>query len=369
MSAASRPETFTNLSRDAYVSEAVYEEELRKVLGRQWLLAGHSSSLKASGDYYVRQVGPESLILTRDGEGRVRAYFNVCRHRGSRLLEDGDCGRAQGFVCPYHRWTYDLAGRLRTVPGAKDGSPFSYADYPLHEARCDTFHGWIYVWLGEDEPPALADVLGPASDEAALKTVGSERLKLAHQETYVIAANWKTMLENNAECYHCGHGGHPSLAIACDFQGFFSDTPSDQAFPLRDGMATFSMTGRRVCQKPLGTAPPDGFSTGFLLMPMFCGPVYFADHAVSLELTPLSATQSQLICEWYVHEDAVEGVDYEVPALIEVFHVTNLEDGVFAERNARGVSSRRFTPGPHLAHREAGVGGALGLYKTMMAAD
>jgi Rieske 2Fe-2S family protein len=359
---------FTNLPREYYLSEDIFETELAKVLRRQWLLVGHTSSVRKPGDYFEKQVGPESMIIVRDNDNKVRAFFNVCRHRGSRILDEGACGHAKGFVCPYHKWTYDTQGKLRSVPSLSDGTQFNFADWPLKDAHCQTFQGWIFVWLGEEQPPLLDDVLGPMRDAAALEAIGSERLKLAHRETYVVKANWKSMLENNMECYHCGLGGHPSLAISCDYRAMSTDKATGAHFPLREGMDTFSMTGERVCKIPLGNDQGAGFSTGFLLTPNFCGPVFFVDHAVSLELTPLSREETQLVCEWYVHEDAVEGVDYDVEALIKVFHVTNLEDGDLAERNYRGIKSARFQPGPHLDHRESGVKLALTQYLQMMAA-
>lgn len=369
----------TNLPRDYYVSEAIFQEELRKIFQRQWLTVGHIGLLPNPGDFYVKQVGPESMIFIRDDTGRIRAYFNVCRHRGYRIMDDGAAGCARGFVCPYHHWTYDLDGKLRKVPGTTDRRHFPFDAFPLHEAICETWHGFIYVWMGKETPPPLAEVLGPITNEAAMQVCQPERMKLAHREIYLLDSNWKAMMENDMECYHCGHGGHPSLAIACNYQGFYADDGGPSAlaqqqqqerqhFPLRGGMKSFSMNGERVCAKPLGTAE-DGFSAGFILWPMFCGPVMFVDHAVSLELTPLSVGRSHFVCEWYVHEDAVEGVDYQLDKLIAVFDVTNREDKAFGERNYRGMQSSRFEPGPLHPLREDGVIMAYDAYRAMMAAD
>lgn len=364
----------TNLPREYYVSPAIFEEEIRKVFHRQWLVAGHISLIPNPGDYYVKQVGPESMIFARDTQGDIRAYFNVCRHRGYRLLDNEASGCTRGFVCPYHHWSYDLEGQLRKVPGTRDGRDFAFGDFPLHEAQCAVWHGFIYVWLGKETAPPLADVLGPITKPDAMAICQPERLKLAHRKVYHLDSNWKAMMENDMECYHCAHGGHPSLAIACNFQGFFAKDEAERPlsheehFPLRPGMKTFSMDGERVCAKPLGTAQ-DGFSAGFLLWPLFTGPVMFTDHAVSLELTPLSVGKSLFIAEWYVHEEAVEGVDYDVERLIAVFDVTNREDKAFGERNYQGMQSSRFEPGPLHPRREDGVIAAYDLYRSMMAAD
>ena len=118
-------------------------------------------------------------------------------------------------------------------------------------------------------------------------------------------------------------------------------------FPLREGMQTFSMDGRWVSRKPLGAGFEAGFSAGFILVPMFAASVYFADHGVHLDVFPIDKDTTEIVCQWYVHEDAVEGEDYEVDRLIGVFDVTNREDVALAELTQRGVRSRRFVPGPN----------------------
>jgi phenylpropionate dioxygenase-like ring-hydroxylating dioxygenase large terminal subunit len=370
------PSYFTSLPREYYMSDAIFEQELDRVFNRQWLYAGQASQVPNTGDFFTAQIGPESLLITRDTENRVRAYFNVCRHRGSRICEVGTAGNTKAFVCPYHRWSYSRDGELLGAPGSPDGVDFDYADWSLHEANCDTFFGSIFVYLGDDEPAALSSVLEPmVSDLDDLRSVESERTKVVHEEVYVIDANWKLMLENNMECYHCA-GAHPSLGISCDYAKFSFERTGDGSvtqrlnaahFPIREGMHTFSIDGDWVCKKQLGGGQlRDRFSAGYLVTPNFGGPVYFADHAVALAVTPLTRETTQLVCQWIVHEDAVEGEDYEVEKLIDVFHITNLEDGDLAAFNQRGVNSRRFVPGPNSTTNEPGIKMALNAYLAMM---
>lgn len=365
----------TNLPREAYLSQDVYEQEIRKVLHRQWLLVGHVNSVRNPGDYFVKQVGPESIIFTRDKGGKVRAYFNVCRHRGFQMFEKGAKGCGEGIVCPYHKWTYDLDGALRRVPGSKNGQDFNFGDFPLHEAQVGSWEGWLFVWLGTDPAPSLESALNGFGPPEKLRAAGSHNLKLAHREEYLVNANWKSMMENDMECYHCAHGGHPSLAVSCDYQAFYLDHEKGQAhegdkyFPLRDGMATLSMDGARVSNIPLAPGGNDGDSAGFLLWPMFCGVAMFVDHAVTFELFPLAPDRTLFASEWYVHEDAVEGVDYDPHKVAELFHKTNLEDAAFGETNYKGIKSARFVPGPVHPRREAGVLMAYDAYHRMMAAD
>jgi phenylpropionate dioxygenase-like ring-hydroxylating dioxygenase large terminal subunit len=370
-----QPGYFTSLPREHYLSAEIFELEMERVFPRQWLYVGHVSQVRDAGDFFSRLVGPESLIVTRDPAGAVHTFFNVCRHRGAQLCQSGTTGQAKQLVCPYHRWSYGLDGRLLGAPGSRDGVDFDYADWPMHEALCDVFHGSIYAWLGDPaDAPSLHDTLTPlVNDVAMLQRVQPDRTKLAHQETYVIQANWKLLLENNCECYHCA-GAHPSLAQTCDYAKFFLPSDADTSsfsgasahFPLREGMKTFSMDGAWVCAKPLGCGFIPDYSCGYISFPMFAGPVYFADHGVNLDVTPLTKDTTQLVSQWFVHEDAVEGVDYDVEKLKGVFHVTNLEDGELAELNQRGVSSRRFVPGPNSATREPFIKAALERYLEML---
>jgi phenylpropionate dioxygenase-like ring-hydroxylating dioxygenase large terminal subunit len=372
MSATEAPRYFTSLSRQHYTSQEIFDREMEVLLKHHWLCAGHVSQVPNPGDYYTRNVGPDSMIITRDKDQKVRAFFNTCRHRGAELCANNSTGATKQFVCPYHAWSYALDGRLLGAAGSPDGVDFDYADWPLQAALCDTFRGGIWVWLGDPaEATSLHDTLSSMiSDREMLDRLEPERTKVAHQETYVIKANWKLMLENNLECYHCAVA-HPALAASCDYAGFFakrdgSGTVNPKHFPLRDGMDTFSIDGRWVCEKPLGAGFIADYSCGYLNFPFFAGPVFFADHGVNLDLAPLDKDTSQLVCQWLVHEDAVEGVDYDVAKLIDVFHTTNLEDGDLAELNQRGVNSTRFVPGPNSPTREPGIRHVLGQYLVEM---
>src|SRR5262245_19048767 len=134
-----QPGFVTSLPREYYVSEEIFQTELERVFERQWLFAAHVSQVPRPGDFVVRQIGPESLIIARDPDGRLRAFFNVCRHRGAELCKAGSAGSAKRIVCPYHSWSYGLDGSLKGAPGSTDGVDFDFERFPLHEAHCDTY--------------------------------------------------------------------------------------------------------------------------------------------------------------------------------------------------------------------------------------
>jgi phenylpropionate dioxygenase-like ring-hydroxylating dioxygenase large terminal subunit len=366
---------FTILPGEYYTSQQIFDKELRKVFSRQWLYAGQVSQLPEPGDFYVRDIGPESLIITRDQNGDLRAFFNVCAHRGSRICKAGESGNAKHFVCPYHRWSYGVDGHLMGVPGARDGKDINYADWGLHEAHCDSYFGSIFVYLADEEPPqGLHEfVSANTADMEKLAAVQPERTKIAASRVYDIKANWKAMMENNAECYHCP-GSHPSLCATINVQAGFLDVDHEldpatigNYLPFKNGANTMSPDGNWLCKKPLGGSWPEGqFSAGFVYFPNFCGMSYFADYGNAIIIEPVAVDRTRLRCEWFVHEDAVEGVDYDVETLIEVWDKTNMEDKVLAENNYSGAKSLRFKPGPNIVSREGMMFGALISYLEML---
>ena len=368
---------FSSLPRDYYTSEEIFETEVSRVFETQWIYVGHTCQVRNPGDYFVARAATESLIVVCDHDRRVRAFFNTCRHRGSELCTQGTSGAAKQFVCPYHRWSYGLDGRLLGAPGSRDGVDLDYAAWPLQEAACEVFHGQIHVHLGEPQA-SVATLLGGRVREQDLVAIASERVKLVQEKRYAINANWKLALENNAECYHCA-GAHPELAVACDYTGWFKDTDGlardDERkhnpghFPLRPGMKTFSLDGEWVCKKFLGSPQAEGFSVTYVLTPVYVAVGYFADHAVNLALHPVDKDHTELLAQWFVHEEAVEGIDYELDRVMGVFDATNREDVALIEGNQRGVRSRRFIPGPNSATREDFLQVALGQYLELMDND
>jgi len=365
---------FSSLPREYYTSPDIFEDEVTRVFATQWQYVGHTCQVHEAGDYFVARASTESLIITRDVDGVVRAFVNSCRHRGSELCPEGASGRTKQFVCPYHRWSYALDGHLLGAPGMRDGVDFDFAEWPLHEVNCEVFYGQIFVHLGSPDQSVAAMLAGHVREQDFL-LVESDRVKLVHQKRYLINANWKVALENNLECYHCA-GAHPELAVACDYTGWFLDSDGQVRdderkenpghFPLRPGMKTFSLDGDWVCKLPLGAPQPEGFSVTAVLTPMYSAIAYFADHGVNLALHPIDVTHTELLAQWFVHEDAVEGVDFEVERVIGVFDATNCEDKALIEGNQRGITTRRFVPGPNNPSREDFLLFGLNAYLELM---
>lgn len=366
---------FKLLPRHRYLSSETFDEEYRKVFSRQWLFAGHVSQIETAGAYFVEEILGESVIITRTAEGDVRAFLNVCRHRGHRVCE-GTAGQTQRFICGYHHWSYALDGNLIGAPATPDGEGgVDYRDLSLFAVHVSVYEGLIFVCLGDDRPAELADQLSDL-------TTGIERFQLeqvteAYRENYQVTANWKVLLENYLECHHCA-GSHPELSKAMDLGAMFEETEGWEgeyfggSTPLKMTAVTASQDGR-LLSRPLGDADPtnplDVKGTGFGIVPTLTRVIVHIDHVLVHALRPISPEAVSWETRWYVRADAIEGVDYILERLTEVWRATNSQDVDLCQAAFKGVRSRRFVSGPLHATREAAIRSALETYTTMMTAD
>ena len=188
-----------------YVQDEIFARDMDLLLGG-WTCAGHESDVPEAGDYLVAEIGLQSAIVVRGDDGALRAMANVCRHRGSRICTEAR-GSVAMLVCPYHAWTYHLDGRLRAareMPNAFDPDTHGLIRLPL-----EVVGGLIFVSFGP-APPSLEPARGALTAMSA--HYGWAQARVAHRQTYRVAANWKLVLENYHECYHCGPA-HPEFSV------------------------------------------------------------------------------------------------------------------------------------------------------------
>lgn len=185
-----------------YTDPAVLEREYERIFEAVWLFVAHESELAEPGDFVTTVLAGTPILVTRDHDRRLRAFYNTCRHRGSLVCEDerGHCG---AFRCPYHSWVYSLQGELVSLPGeeAYDGTGFQKEHFPLLELACDSALGLVFVHLGDD-PPALADWLGPEILEVLRKPLGHADFVVTERHADQLAVNWKVFAENARDGYH-----------------------------------------------------------------------------------------------------------------------------------------------------------------------
>ncbi|CAB4943078.1 unannotated protein [freshwater metagenome] len=351
--------TFSLLEREYYMSEEIFEREYDRIYSREWIFAAHVSQLPKKGAYVKFSYGGEEIVVVRDEGDQFHANLNVCRHRGFRLCVE-ETGSVRAFVCGYHQWRYDLDGSLVGVPQMPDGEYFDYKDFPLRTAQTEVWHGMIFVNLNSVPVEPLGERL--AAFDATINKFAPERTKLAHSIKYELDANWKIVVDNALECYHC-RGTHQTLCAVVDVAGLMSDLkewladtgdgPSDlgqAGMRIRPGMQTLSADGTLIAQKLLGSCTSvdvdDGISGGVMVVPNFFYAAFYVDHWWTIAIRPISARKTELIYSWYVRADAEEGVDFDVDRLIEVGHTTQSEDNRLIARTQAGVESRFFEPGP-----------------------
>ena len=370
-----------SLSRDLYCDEGVFQNDLEQIWYKEWLFAIPACESPKTGNYATMQVGAYPVLIVRGGDGKIRAFHNVCRHRGQRLCSKPS-GSTAKLVCPYHQWTYELDGKLLY---ARDmGDDFDASKFGLKPVHCVDLNGMVFVCLAE-VPPSIAELgknLIPY-----LAPSGLADAKVAFSSTIIENGNWKLVIENNRECYHCG-GSHPSLCRTysdnplmtvmegpnaaspeilahwdrCDKAGVparFVNQADMQwrlaRVPLLDNAESFTMSTKAAVARRMGTMPwNDAGSLMFYHFPSSWNH-FLPDHAIVFRLLPISPTETEVTSKWLVHKDAVEGKDYDLKTLTEVWLATNDEDRRVVEENQKGILSPAYQPGPYSPTQEEGV--------------
>jgi Rieske 2Fe-2S family protein len=369
-----------SLPRALYTDPAMFDADMRHIFQAEWLFAIPSCEIPRTGNHVTMEVGAFSVIIVRGADKVIRAFHNTCRHRGSRLCQTAR-GSAPKLVCPYHQWTYELDGRLLW---ARDMGPdFDPSKHGLMPVQCRDAGGMVFICLAE-APPAFDAMAAEA--ERFLTPHGLADCKVAFESTIVEEGNWKLVIENNRECYHCS-GSHPSLCrtfddnpnIAGDGAGVGDPTierhlarceaagvpsrlsmdPGEQwrflRVPLLGAGESYTMDGKAAVTRRVGTMPFNDAGTLLFFHYPNSWHHFLGDTCIVFRVLPINETQTQVTTKWLVHKDAVEGVDYDLTRLTEVWVHTNDEDRVVVEQNQLGINSPAYRSGPYSALQESGV--------------
>ena len=331
------------LSRKYFVSADVFEQEQEKIFGRHWLLVGHESKVAEVGDFFLAAIGGESVIVARDRKSEVRAFYNVCRHRGTRLCEEAS-GHAAAIQCPYHAWTYSLDGRLVGAPHMDEVSGFDRTQYSLYPVKVDLWEGFIFVNLANDATP-LEEWFAPLTGKFSHWNLAT--LRSAKRVEYDVRANWKLMFENYAECYHCP-GVHPQLQKVSPYDSAENDLregPFLGGFMKINAGKSLTMSGN-ACAAFVGeieNLQQVFYYSIFPNMLLSLHPEYVMVH----QLWPQSPDRTLIICDWLFHPDAFVRPDFNPEDAIEFWDVTNRQDWHVCELSQQGIASRAYKPGPY----------------------
>jgi glycine betaine catabolism A len=337
----------STLHRDFYFSPEVFRQEQDRIFYREWFCAGRGEELPAAGDYQATDVAGESVIVVRTREGRLAAHYNVCRHRGSRLVPEGSNGSLGPTIrCPYHAWTYTLDGSLRTAPYLEDGDGIERQSLSLYPVAVEEWGGFFFLNL----TPAADRGIGLGTQVEALSQRVSryplEQLREGKRLTYDVAANWKVILENYNECYHCGPV-HPEL---CRLVPAFkhrggSDLDWDRGIPHRDGAWTFTESGT-TNRRPFEGLNPDEQvrHKGELIYPN-CMISLSADHVTAYSLWPQAPERTRIICRFLFHPSEMSRPDFDPSDAVDFWDLVNRQDWAICENVQRGMRSRVFETG------------------------
>ena len=338
-----------------YLRPDVFALDLELLLAR-WTCVGHASEAPEPGDWLTASLGAESAIVVRGEDGQLRALANVCRHRGSRICAAAH-GSGPALTCPYHAWTYRLDGSLRA---AREMPPdFRPEDHSLASLPTAVVGGLIFIAFAPD-PPSLAEA---AAALAAMTTFYAwDKARVAARRRYCVAANWKLVLENYHECYHCAPA-HPEFSAihalaqpgarrlgAQDFEAW-GPAPDGREVarvmrsPLKPGRESGGAEGKMLAPS-MNPAASDRGACVFAEVGFLSAFLAYPDHGLIYRFIPKGPLETDMEVTWLVAGETREGADYDLEALTWLWDVTSRADKAIIENNQAGVASRAYRPGP-----------------------
>jgi len=374
-----------SLERSFYVDDALFAADMARIHHRHWLFAGYSFEAREPGDWFTYAVGGAEIVVVRGNDGLLRAFHNVCRHRGSKVCLDAR-GHSSVLACPYHKWTYRLDGSLILDPRKEFG--VGRDELGLRPVHLVDAGGLLFFSLA-DAPPDFSEAADTIRRKIAPHAIA--KAKIAHVVDYVVKANWKVVFQNNRECYHCtpNHKEYntaaydvmrdnavvdPSLQPAMDAiidaanarfralgldEGDASSNMTGRNWrchrtPVREGFVTQSMDGRMVSSLMGDIKQPDSGTLRTTVFPNFWQHTN-CDFAAAARLTPIGPAETHVRGYWLVDGKAVEGKDYTLDRLLPIWDITNRQDWKICEDQQAGVSSPGYRPGPYSTLRERNV--------------
>jgi glycine betaine catabolism A len=342
------------LPAEAYTSSDVFDWERRCFFEGSWVCVGRTASVAQAGKQTAVRVGEEGILLVRGDDGILRGFFNVCRHRGHELLACGATADARVIKCPYHAWVYGLDGRLRAAPRFSSLPASDPAREGLVPARVEEWLGWVFVNPSGEAPP-FAEHVGTLQD--LISPYAPERLVPGGTHQYEVSANWKLIVENYHECYHCP-SIHPELCRV---------TPSDSgdnfeptglwaggSMDLREHAETMSISGRS------GSESFPGLDEWHLRHVFYFG-VFpnvlispHPDYVMTHRIEPIAPDRVRIECQWLFSPEALDQPGFDPSYAIQFWDITNQQDWHACESVQRGAASRGYRQGP-LAPDESAV--------------
>jgi Rieske 2Fe-2S family protein len=340
------PDAYTLPAR-YYTDPAIFAREMERFFFRMWICAGRATEIPNPGDFFVRDAMGESIVITRGEDMRVRAFYNTCRHRGTKYCEE-DLGHFTGRIqCPYHLWTYRLDGTLANAPHMEDVPHFSKEEMPLRQVGCETWDGHIFLNFSETPAPLSAQLAGLPAKFAPWRMA---ELRQGRRNVYELKTNWKQILLNYSECLHC-----PNLHPVLNRLSHYLTGENEPLHPtymggrmdLRPGVETMSTDG--VCRRAYlpGVSEADRRHVYYYaLFPNFLLTLH-PDYMMTHTIWPFAPDRTRIICEWHFDPEELSKPDFHIEDVVSFWDLTNRQDWRVCELAQAGISSRGYQPGPY----------------------
>ena len=330
-----------------YTSAEIYAEEQERIFTARWICIGRAAEIPMAGDYLLRTIASESVIVVRGRDGAVRAFYNVCRHRGTRLCEEPRGRFSETIQCPYHAWTYTIDGQLIGAPHMNEVQGFDKRDYPLHGVPLETWDGFLFVNLARDGEP-FAHAFAPLVGRFARFNLSA--LKAAGRVYYDVAANWKLIFQNYSECLHCPVI-HPGLAKLTPYLSGENDLFKG---PFLGGYMVLTKEGGsltlsgRACGTPVGRLPEEDLNRVYFysIFPNLLLSLH-PDYVMFHTLWPDGPGRTRITCEWLFHPDSFAEPGFDPDDAVRFWDETNRQDWHICEQSHAGITSRAYVPGPY----------------------
>jgi glycine betaine catabolism A len=347
----------TLLPRRTYHDAGIFDWERREILRRDWVLVAREEDAPDPGTYLLANVDGEDLVIVRARDGRLRAFYNVCRHRGTAVVEEA-CGKVVRFQCPYHAWIYDLDGKLIRAKHTDDLEDFSFEKFGLASVRLETWQGFVFVSLAA-EGASLADQLGDLVEH--MSRFDFSRLRSAKRTEYSVGSNWKFIAENYSECYHCP-GIHPQLNkltpydLGGDFEphgawqgGWMELVGEAQTMALDGGHG--SRDGR---PSMLGISAIDERRIFYYVLWPTTFISIHPDYLLLHRLLPDGPDRTHVVCDWLFDVDTTAMPGFDPSDAVAFWDLTNRQDWHVCELQQRGTASSSWVAGRY-SNQEASV--------------
>ena len=333
-----------------YVSDAVYAEERERIWFDRWVCIGRTEEIANAGDYLVRDLAGESILIARNRAGELRAFYNVCAHRGTKLLDEtGEaCGHvSKAFKCPYHAWAFDLDGQLIGTPNVDEDEGFERGDFQLHPIAVEAYGGFVFVHLGHAPRPLLEELQEGMESITSFERYHLDELRVGRRIVYEVRANWKIVVENYNECLHCPTV-HPELVQIVPLYRFGEvwdeETPDDGNWMI-EGATSFTRTGKSSLPPFPGLTDTD--------RRMYYGTFQFPnlllnlhpDAAMSYLLLPRGPAHTTVVSEYLFRPETIASPDFAPEPVVELWDLISKQDWEICQRAQTGVGSRAYRRG------------------------